>query len=151
LKLRGLRLHIKAEVEALDRGEFAEVNEPDLESYFRRIGDRIRQWPDLTLNGAPSLTWARESRTGADSEEQWGPGDRRRYAALIATATRRAANDPEDRTTRRLLEARPRRQPEVQVRKPAHVLYYRAVSPGVVEIVRVLHEYMGSSRHIGEP
>jgi plasmid stabilization system protein ParE len=29
-----------------------------------------------------------------------------------------------------------------KLRKPVHVLYYRAVSPGPVEIVRVLHEYM---------
>jgi antitoxin ParD1/3/4 len=81
-KPRALRLHIKAEVEALDRGEFAEVNKPDLKSYFGRIGDRIRQWPDLTLNGAPSLTWARESRTGADSEERWGAVGTRRSAPI---------------------------------------------------------------------
>ena len=37
LKLRALRLHVKAGVEALDRGEFAEVDEPDLESYFEGL------------------------------------------------------------------------------------------------------------------
>jgi toxin ParE1/3/4 len=35
------------------------------------------------------------------------------------------------------------------VRRPVHVLYYRLIRPGLVEIVRVLHERMEPSRHIG--
>jgi plasmid stabilization system protein ParE len=35
------------------------------------------------------------------------------------------------------------------VAKPVHVLYYRVVEPGVIEIVRVLHERMEPSLHIG--
>jgi len=30
-----------------------------------------------------------------------------------------------------------------------HVLYYRTAAPGLIEIVRVLHERMEPSRHIG--
>jgi hypothetical protein len=37
------------------------------------------------------------------------------------------------------------------VRRPVHVLFYRVVRPGLVEIVRVLHERMEPSRHCGEP
>jgi toxin ParE1/3/4 len=39
---------------------------------------------------------------------------------------------------------------EARVRGPVHVLYYRVVRPDLVEIVRVLHERMEPSRHIGE-
>jgi toxin ParE1/3/4 len=96
------------------------------------------------------------------SGERWGPGGRHRYAALIATAMRQMANDPEGRTTRsrdelfrgvrsfHLKHARVD-SPKYKVRKPVHVLYYRAVSPGLVEIVRVLHEHMEPSRHISAP
>jgi len=35
------------------------------------------------------------------------------------------------------------------VKKPVHVLYYRAIQSGVIEIVRVLHERMEPSRHFG--
>ena len=37
LKLRALRLHIKAGVDALDRGEFVEVDEADLETYLQGL------------------------------------------------------------------------------------------------------------------
>jgi toxin ParE1/3/4 len=36
------------------------------------------------------------------------------------------------------------------VKRPPHVLYYRAIRPGLVEIVRVLHERMEPSRHISD-
>jgi len=32
---------------------------------------------------------------------------------------------------------------------PVHVIFYRALSPGLIEIVRVLHERMEPGRHIG--
>lgn len=37
LKLKVLRMQIKAGAEALKRGEFAEVDEADLEDYFERL------------------------------------------------------------------------------------------------------------------
>src|SRR5438876_20805 len=39
--------------------------------------------------------------------------------------------------------------PETRVGGPVHVIYYRAVRPGLIEIVRVLHERMEPSRHVG--
>ena len=39
--------------------------------------------------------------------------------------------------------------PEAKVRRPVHVLYYRALAPGLIEIVRVLHERMEPARHAG--
>jgi antitoxin ParD1/3/4 len=39
LKLKALRMHIKAGVEALKRGEFAEIDEAGLENYLERLTD----------------------------------------------------------------------------------------------------------------
>jgi plasmid stabilization system protein ParE len=36
------------------------------------------------------------------------------------------------------------------VRRPVHVLYYRAVVPGLIEIARVMHERMELSRPLSE-
>jgi len=41
--------------------------------------------------------------------------------------------------------------PDIKVRRPVHVLYYRVARRGLIEIVRVLHERMEASRHLGEP
>jgi toxin ParE1/3/4 len=38
---------------------------------------------------------------------------------------------------------------EKPVANPVHVIFYRVRERGVVEIVRVLHERMEPSRHIG--
>ena len=35
------------------------------------------------------------------------------------------------------------------VRRPMHVIYYRVIQPELVEIVRVMHERMEPSRHLG--
>jgi antitoxin ParD1/3/4 len=37
LKLKMLRMHIKAGIEALDRGDFTEVDDSDLESYMEQL------------------------------------------------------------------------------------------------------------------
>jgi len=37
LKLKALRMQIKAGVEALDRGEFAEINDADLQGYLEEL------------------------------------------------------------------------------------------------------------------
>ena len=37
LKLRALRMHIKAGIDALDRGEFVEVADVDLDAYLERL------------------------------------------------------------------------------------------------------------------
>lgn len=96
----------------------------------------------------------------ATSEERWGVDGRRCYAAIIAAAMRTVAAEPKGPATRDRVElstgirsfhirhARGR-DPEAKVRQPAHVLYYRAVAPDMVEIVRVLHERMEPSRHLG--
>jgi toxin ParE1/3/4 len=38
---------------------------------------------------------------------------------------------------------------EGPVASPVHVIFYRMVQPGVIEIARVLHERMEPKRHIG--
>lgn len=96
----------------------------------------------------------------ATSEERWGAEARRRYAAILAAAMRKVAAEPNGSATRdraelspgiRSLHLRHARgdDPQAKVRRPVHVLYYRAFVPDLVEIVRVLHERMEPSRHVG--
>jgi toxin ParE1/3/4 len=96
----------------------------------------------------------------ATSAERWGIDGRRRYAAILAAAMRKVAADPEGPATRnraellrgiRSLHIRHARgdDPDGEVRQPVHVIYYRAVAPDTIEIVRVLHERMEPSRHLG--
>lgn len=93
------------------------------------------------------------------SAEQWGPQARQRYAAMLAHAMRQVAVDPMGTPTRerselsaglRMLHLRHARQtdPAAGVGRPVHILFYRVVQPGLVEIVRVLHERMEASRHL---
>lgn len=97
----------------------------------------------------------------AASQRHWGADGRRRYAALLAAAMRKLAAEPEGPTTRGRDELRPGirsfhlrhargAEPAGRVRRPVHVLYYRAVIPGLIEIVRVLHERMEPSRPLSE-
>jgi toxin ParE1/3/4 len=92
------------------------------------------------------------------SEERWGAEGRRRYAAILSAAMRRIAANPTGPTTRdraelavglRSFHIRNARitDPNVNVRSPVHVLYYRAITTDLVEIVRVLHERMEPSLH----
>lgn len=95
-----------------------------------------------------------------DSAAKWGAEASRRYAAALTRAMRQVATDPEGRLTRPRADIRPdlrsfhlrnlrqsQRQPVV--RRPVHMLYYRVIEPGVVEIVRVLHDRMEPSRQFG--
>jgi toxin ParE1/3/4 len=66
----------------------------------------------------------------ATSAERWGVETRRRYAAILAAAMRKVAADPKGPATHK------------------HILYYRVIVPGLVEIVRVLHDRMEPSRHL---
>jgi len=93
------------------------------------------------------------------SLERWGESGRARYAALLATAIRRAATHPygpltKDRTDLaaglRSFHVRHVRG-EHGVGSPVHVLYFRATETGSIEIVRVLHERMDPQRHLDEP
>ena len=91
----------------------------------------------------------------ATSDENWGAAGRTRYAATIAAAMQQIAADPNGPTTRdrSLLSPGIRsfhlRHVVIAVRRPVHVLYYRLAAPDLVEIVRVLHESMEPSRHLG--
>jgi toxin ParE1/3/4 len=96
----------------------------------------------------------------AISEERWGTQARRRYAAILVAAMRKAAAHPKGPGTRdrsdlspgiRSLHLRSARgdDPVSIVRRPVHVLYYRPVTANLIEIVRVLHDRMEPSRHVG--
>jgi toxin ParE1/3/4 len=93
------------------------------------------------------------------SETMHGAEARVRYRALLTAALRRIAADPKGLSTVdqaelsagvRSFHIRYSRNEsrEAPVGDPVHVIYYRAVEPGLVEIVRVLHERMEPSRHI---
>ena len=94
----------------------------------------------------------------ATSADRWGIEGRRRYATMLARAMRKVAANPEGPTTRersdllpgiRSFHVRHARSddPETKVRNPVHILYYRVVQDGLIEIIRVLHERMEPSRH----
>ena len=93
----------------------------------------------------------------ATSAERWGTEGRDRYAALLAAAMRTVAGDPSGPLTHarneisrslrsfHLRHARSKTS-HAKVRKPVHVIYYRVAQPGIIEIVRVLHERIEPSR-----
>jgi toxin ParE1/3/4 len=37
---------------------------------------------------------------------------------------------------------------EAPVAEPVHVIFYRVAQPGIVDVVRVLHERMEPARHV---
>jgi toxin ParE1/3/4 len=93
------------------------------------------------------------------SEKMYGADARIRYRALLTAAMRRIAAQPQGRSTDdrseifagvRSFHVRNSRgeSREAPVGDPVHVIFYRAAEPGVIEIVRVLHERMQPSRHI---
>jgi toxin ParE1/3/4 len=95
------------------------------------------------------------------SAQRWGTEGRRRYAHLIATAMRMVATNPEGPLIQTRNELSPGLRSfhlrharvkglQAKVKKPVHVLYYRAIQPGLIEIIRVLHERMEPSRHFDE-
>jgi toxin ParE1/3/4 len=101
------------------------------------------------------------ARILATSRREWGAEGRRRYSALIAVAMRKLAAEPASPATRERSELGPGIRSmhlrhaasadfEGRVKRPVHVLYYRALTPGPIEIVRVLHERMEPSRHLRE-
>ena len=72
---------------------------------------------------------------------------------------RRVAADPRGRSTVDRPEVAPgirsfhirhsrEESREPRVANPVHVIFYRVVEPGVVEIVRVLHERMEPGSHV---
>ncbi len=94
------------------------------------------------------------------SEERWGADARRRYTAMLATAIRKVAAEPDGPATRERAELSPGVRslhvrhahggdPGTKVRRPVHIIYYRLLAPELIEIVRVLHERMEPSRQVG--
>jgi len=96
----------------------------------------------------------------AASAQHWGIAGRRRYAAVLAAAMRSVAAVPEGPLTRDRTELLSglrsfhlrhahSNEPGAKVRSPVHLLYYRVAGPDLIEIVRVLHERMEPSLHLG--
>lgn len=110
------------------------------------------------LSGPAKADIASALRT---SETMHGTEARIRYRALLTAALRRIAADPEGLSTVdrselfegiRSFHIRHSRgeSREAPVGDPVHLIFYRALEPGLVEIVRVLHERMEPSRHVDE-
>ena len=108
------------------------------------------------LSGPAKADIAEALRT---SETRHGSDARLRYRGLLAAALRRIAADPLGRSTSDRSEVlaglcsfhiRHGRNDslEAPVAAPVHVIFYRAIEPGLVEIVRVLHERMEPGRHV---
>jgi toxin ParE1/3/4 len=94
------------------------------------------------------------------SQELHGKQARTRYRACLTAAMRRIAVDPEGHSTVdhadfvpgiRSFHIRHSRDEsrEAPVASPVHVIFYRIVRPGMVEIVRVLHDRMAPKEHLG--
>lgn len=94
------------------------------------------------------------------SEELHGKEARIRYRACLTAAMRRVAAAPEGRSTVdrgeldpgiRSFHIRHSREEsrEAPVANPAHVIFYRVLQGGIVEIVRVLHDRMEPRSHVG--
>lgn len=94
------------------------------------------------------------------SAELHGAQARHRYRACLTAALRRVAAEPEGRLTVERAEFAPglrsfpirhsrNESRETSVAAPVHVLFYRLAAPGLVEVVRVLHERMDPSRNVG--
>jgi toxin ParE1/3/4 len=107
------------------------------------------------------LAQADVTRILPNSAERWEIEGRRHYAAMLAAAMRKEAADPEGPTTRTRLDLAPGLRSlhlqysradasKAKVRRPVHILYYRAIALELIEIVRVLHERMDPSRHLHE-
>ncbi|TMJ01717.1 MAG: type II toxin-antitoxin system RelE/ParE family toxin [Alphaproteobacteria bacterium] len=93
------------------------------------------------------------------SEERHGRDARMRYSSLLLAALQRVAEMPEGRSTSDHSGVRPglrsfhirhsrEQSREAPVGRPVHMIFYRVEEPGVVEIVRVLHERMEPGLHI---
>ena len=92
-------------------------------------------------------------------EDLYGREARIRYRACLTAAMRRVAADPEGRSTvnRAALDPGIRsfhirhsrdESRETPVASPVHVIFYRLMTPGLVEIIRVLHDRMEPRLHI---
>lgn len=95
------------------------------------------------------------------SETLHGKEARIRYRACLTAAMRRVAADPEGPLTAdraalapglRSFHIRHSRTEsrEAPVADPVHVVFYRMLRPGLVEIVRLLHDRMEPRRHVGQ-
>jgi len=95
----------------------------------------------------------------AFSRRHWGSDGRRRYARILSAAMRAAAAEPDGVLARRRDDLAPgvrslhtrhvrREDAAASVRQPVHVVFYRSVSPDLVEIIRVLHERMEPTLHL---
>ena len=93
------------------------------------------------------------------SQDRHGRDGRIRYSALLLAALRRIAEDPEGRSTLNRSDLGPGvrsfhirlsrdESSQAPVTTPVHVIFYRMLRPGFIEIVRVLHDRMEPSRHL---
>jgi len=95
------------------------------------------------------------------SGDMWGADARLRYEALIEAALRTIMTDPRGSLTRdrsaivsglRSLHLRHvRHHAHAPVATPVHFIWFRISDSDIVEVIRVLHERMEPSRHMGEP
>ena len=77
------------------------------------------------------------------SAERWGEGQAETYVRSIQAAIQTVSADPR--------RARPCDEIRAGYRRfvvGSHILFYRVVDGGVVDVVRILHQRMDVSRHL---
>lgn len=94
----------------------------------------------------------------AYTEANFGQALRRHYQAAIAQSLMDICADPNRRGVVELNELagglltyhfRHNARTKLQIRNPRHLLVFRFAGPGLLLVVRVLHENMDIARHIG--
>lgn len=156
LKLLALRDLIAAGLAALNRGDFIEIIDSDLDSYLEELTATPR---NSTADAMRRFRFSRLARADlerilANSAERSGSEARRHHAAILTESIRHVLANP-DGPTRARDELAPmlRSLHTDQTRiggaivhiRPVHILYYREAVQKVIEIVRVLHERLDPS------
>lgn len=90
LRLKALRAQIRTGTDALERDDFAEVDDADLETYLERLTTFPKK---RSVNRLARFRLARPAQIDlaqilATSDERWGTEGRQRYAAVLAAGMR---------------------------------------------------------------
>ena len=158
LKLKALRKLVGEGASALERSQFEDIDDAGLDTHLDRLAGPAARcgMARYRLSGPATADIAEILRS---SEDRHGRDARLRYRGLLSATLRRIASDPEGRSTSergeilaglRSFHIRHSRNEslEAPVAAPVHVIFYRAVETGIIEIVRVLHERVEPSGRI---
>ena len=101
LKLKALRIALKAEIDALGRGDFTEVDETELDGYLEGLtAVRTRARADFDGAVSPLASGASRYKTHPRNQRRTMGIEETQIAAMLAEAMRKVAAGPEGPSTR---------------------------------------------------